>query len=91
MFVKEGAVISMLAEAVEQTEDAYGKDLEVRIYGTPDGDFELYEDDGKTFAYDKGNYRIRKLVVKNGVLSEIVVKDDAPAMFGKTTLKMMTK
>jgi alpha-glucosidase (family GH31 glycosyl hydrolase) len=86
LFVKEGAVIPMLAEVINNTEDAYGKNLEVRIYGRTDSSYDLYEDDGKSFAYSKGKFRIRRLVVKNGKLTEIIVRNNAPAMFGKAKL-----
>lgn len=86
LFVKEGAVIPMLAEDVNNTQDVYEKNLDVRIYGTPNGSFDLYEDDGKTFAYDKGEYRIRQLVVTNGKLTETIPKNNAPAMFGEARL-----
>lgn len=83
LFVKEGAVIPMLADKVVNTKKAYGQALEVRHYGKADGSFELYEDDGKTFDYDKGAYRLRKLTVANSAGREEVIKSDGPAMFGK--------
>jgi len=30
--------------------------LEIRYYGKTPGTFKLYDDDGETFAYEKGNY-----------------------------------
>ena len=84
LFVKEGAVIPMLTEAVNTTKDAYGHPLELRVYGKNGGSCELYEDDGKSFDYQQGKFRIRRLdVSKDGKLSEKVLKGDAPAMFGK--------
>ena len=63
LFVKEGALVPMLAENITQTREAYGAPLEVRHYGKSAGSFDLYEDDGKTFNYQKGVYRIRTLSV----------------------------
>ncbi len=84
LYVKDGAVIPMLTESVMNTSQAYGKDLEIRHYGTMDGTCELYEDDGKTFDYEKGVFSLRKINVsaqkQSGTVQQI--KSDSPAMFG---------
>ncbi len=83
LFVKEGALIPMLSEAVNTTEMARGHPLEVRVYGKSGGTFDLYEDDGVSFDYRQGKYRIRRLEVsREGKLTETIVKDSAPALFG---------
>ena len=85
LYVKEGAVIPMLAENILNTRDAYGMPLEVRHYGKQGGAFELYEDDGKTFDYEQGAYGLRTLSVtkKGDELKglEAVTKEGTP-MFG---------
>lgn len=97
LFVKEGAVIPMLTKAVNQTDKAYGHPLEVRFYGKTDGRFTLYEDDGKTFNYEKGQHRTRHLAVRKDQtgqfkLTEKITKKDGPVMFGPIEkLKVMTK
>ncbi len=84
LFVKEGAVIPMLSKAVKNSKEAYGHELEVRHYGAKAGVFRLYEDDGKTFDYEKGHYRIRQLRVdEHGKLSVKIITDNAPALFGE--------
>jgi alpha-glucosidase (family GH31 glycosyl hydrolase) len=97
LFVKEGAVIPMLTTAVNRTEEAYGHPIEVRHYGKIGGQFTLYEDDGKTFQYEKGRYRTRLLTVgedetgKFG-LTEKIAGDNEPAMFGPVErLEVMTR
>jgi len=97
LFVKEGAVIPMLTKAVNQTDKAYGHPLEVRFYGKTNGSFTLYEDDGKTFNYEKGQHRTRHLAVSKDQtgqfkLTEKITKKDGPVMFGSIEkLKVMTK
>ncbi|HIB87479.1 TPA: DUF5110 domain-containing protein [Candidatus Poribacteria bacterium] len=91
LFVKDGALIPMLSKDVLNTEEIQGCDLEVRHYGTIDGAFELYEDDGKSFDYEKGSYRIRSLSATEQGLRESVRKDDAAAMFGSVSLKRMSR
>jgi alpha-D-xyloside xylohydrolase len=89
LYVKEGAVIPMLKEVVGNTEKVYGQPLEVRHYGKSAGSAELYEDDGKTFDYDRGEFGRRKLtVVKDGngfKGSESVLESNGPEMFGPVT------
>ena len=96
LFVREGAVVPMLKEPAANAVQAYGRDLEVRWYGRAAGAFELYEDDGKTFDYESGKYRVRRLAVTmdgqgRPKLEEIILKDGAPPMFGRASLRIMTR
>ena len=96
LLVREGAVIPMLKEPVANTSRAYGQALEVRHYGTAPGTFDLFEDDGKTFDYERGRYRIRRLSVEAReagrlALRETLVRDGAAPMFGQAELRRMTR
>jgi alpha-D-xyloside xylohydrolase len=96
LLVREGAVIPMLKDAVTNTSRAYGQPIEIRHYGKAPGSFDLYEDDGKTFDYERGGYRVRRLRVHAGegggfALSELIVKDGAAPMFGAAELRAMTR
>ena len=96
LYAKEGAVIPMVKDTIANTDQAYGRDLEVLFFGKTGGSFDLYEDDGRTFDCDKGKYRVRRLTVKKNAggsfdLSESVVKDGGPALFGKTALRVMSR
>ncbi len=97
LFVKEGAIIPMLSKTVNNTKEAYGHPLEIRIYGNRQASYDLYEDDGTSFDYQQGNYRIRGLsTVRDDDdelrISETVIFDNAPSMFGPIqTVKFMTK
>jgi alpha-D-xyloside xylohydrolase len=86
----------MLKEPITNTSRAYGQALEVRHYGTAPGSFDLFEDDGKTFDYERGGYRIRRLSVEARAggrlaLRESVVRDGAEPMFGPAELRRMTR
>jgi alpha-D-xyloside xylohydrolase len=52
IFVKEGSIVPM-GPVVQSAADAEDP-LEVRIYGGKDADFQLYEDSGDGYAYEKG-------------------------------------
>jgi len=62
-----------------------------------DGRFTLYEDDGKTFNYEKGQYRTRQLTVRKDLagqfgLTEEITKETGPALFGPIEkLNVMTR
>lgn len=90
LFVKDGALIPMLSKEVLNTQEILGCDLEVRHYGTADGSFALYEDDGKSFDYERGSYRIRTLAVNADGLTETLSKENSAALFGAVALRRMS-
>lgn len=51
VFVRAGSVIPMASEAM-------GKTDEIHIYAGADGSFELYEDNGTDYEYEKGVYTL---------------------------------
>ena len=53
LYVKDGGIIPMVSEKSEKDSDFT---LEVRCYGKAEGRYVLYDDDGKTFAYERGEY-----------------------------------
>ena len=71
----------MLSNSVNNTREAQDLPLEVRHYGKEPGSFELYEDDGKTFDHEKGEFGLRSLRFENGKGSEAIVKN-GPRLFG---------
>ena len=59
LFVRAGTILP-LGEAIESTNQVQAI-AKVRVYPGADGDFMLYQDDGKTYAYEKGDSRITHL------------------------------
>jgi alpha-glucosidase (family GH31 glycosyl hydrolase) len=59
LFVRAGSVVP-LGSAIESTNQTQ-KIEKVRVYPGADADFTLYDDDGKTYAYEKGDNRITHL------------------------------
>jgi alpha-glucosidase len=61
VYVRESAIIPMQS-LVQTTADAPTDTLRVHIYnGTIPNSFVYYEDDGKSFAYEQGNYYKREI------------------------------
>ena len=59
LFVRAGSIIP-LGSAIESTHDTQSI-AHVKVYAGADGQFELYNDDGLTYAYEKGDSRITRL------------------------------
>jgi alpha-D-xyloside xylohydrolase len=96
LFVREGATIPLLTgdhNHVPATGEA--ADLELRHYGREPGTFELYDDDGTTFGYERGAFSWTPLTVTRAADGSLVgAQPTRPAgkPFGYRTLtwKMMT-
>lgn len=59
LFVRAGSIVP-LGEAIESTSQVQ-KLAKLRVYPGTDGDFTLYQDDGKTYGYEKGKFQITSL------------------------------
>ena len=57
VFVKAGSIIP-INKIVQYVGEQKEEELELRIYAGADADFELYEDDNKTYAYENGVYSL---------------------------------
>ena len=96
VYVKDGGIIPMLSQAPLRTpRSGEVSDLEIRHYGKANGTYRLYDDDGETFDYEKGEYTWREIKVerqKNGQLKGFISKPEKgkPNHYGKVTWKFMT-
>lgn len=59
LFVRAGSIVPTGSE-IENTSQQQ-KIARVRIYPGGDADFTVYSDDGTTYAYEKGDFKITKL------------------------------
>jgi alpha-D-xyloside xylohydrolase len=95
VYVKDGGIIPMMPVMMHAPKTGQKVDLEVRYYGSKPGVYSLYDDDGETFDYEKGNYSFRKItmVKKNGKLTGTVspALKGKPNNIGKVTFKAMTE
>ena len=65
LFVKDGAIIPMIQPRLHAPKNGGKLDLEVRYYGKSNGTFLLYDDDGETFNYERGEFSWTKLNVEH--------------------------
>jgi len=64
VFVKNGGIIPMQPPLLHTAKKGEKVAIEFRHYGDKDGSFEMYDDDGETFNYEKGDFSWRKVTVK---------------------------
>lgn len=55
LFVKAGAIIPY-GPQIEHSSEKQADEITLYVYGGKDGKFTLYEDDGETYNYEKGEY-----------------------------------
>ena len=91
VYVKDGGIIPMMPARLQAPKAGEKVDLEIRYYGERPGRYLLYDDDGETFNYEKGEYSFREIKVENkkGTISPAV--DDKPNTVRNVTWNFMTK
>lgn len=78
LFVKDGTII-VLNEDREKVEKSYDS-YEIRVYGDKKAETTIYEDDGESYAYEKGEYNIIKIIAECGkidIINEKIAYDEA--------------
>jgi alpha-glucosidase (family GH31 glycosyl hydrolase) len=88
LFVRNGGIIPMIPVHRHAPEAGQKLILELRHYGDAEGSFNLYDDDGRTFNYEKGEYSFTQLSVKKdkkGMLKGVVNFPEKGKPFGYTS------
>ena len=95
VYVKDGGVVPMMPAMLHAPKVGQKVDLEIRYYGEKPAKYELYDDDGETFNYEKGDYSLRIITVvhENGKVKGSMSKaaKGKPDNIGKVSFKMMTE
>jgi alpha-D-xyloside xylohydrolase len=91
LFVKNGGIIPMMPAIRQTSEWKKNTSLEIRVYGNDAGRFILYDDDGKTFDFENGNYTTKMLQVKNGKGFIENLHDSENWIYGEISWKFMSK
>ncbi len=95
VFVKDGAIIPLMPPLLHAPKGGQKVDLEIRHYGEKPGRYLLYDDDGETYDYEKGQFSWREIKVenqKNGQLKGSISKAEKskPDTVGKVTWRFMS-
>jgi alpha-D-xyloside xylohydrolase len=96
VFVRNGGIVPMMPAMMHAPAAGQKVDLEIRYYGSAPGNYQLYDDDGETFDYEKGIFSWRKITVspdKKGKMQGTISKAEKgkPDNIGKVTWKLMTE
>ncbi|MCB9208908.1 MAG: glycoside hydrolase family 31 protein [Ignavibacteriales bacterium] len=74
LFVKDGGIIPMIKPRLHMPNKGEKIELEIRHYGKSESSFMLYDDDGETFNYEKGEYSWTELSAINSIDNQLVGK-----------------
>jgi alpha-D-xyloside xylohydrolase len=95
VYVKDGGIIPLMPAMLHAPKAGEKVDIEIRHYGEKPGRYLLYDDDGETFNYEKGDYTWREIKIEKdkkqqwkGTISSPVM--NKPNTIGKITWKFMT-
>jgi alpha-glucosidase (family GH31 glycosyl hydrolase) len=96
VFVKDGGIIPMMPAALHAPRSGAKTDIEIRHYGQKNGNYNLYDDDGETFAYEKGAFTWRTVKVERqpgGQLKGSISapENGRPNTIGNVTWRFMTE
>ena len=93
VFVRDGGVIPM----TNSNTVAEGKyDLIIKHYGEKEASYRLYDDDGKTYDYERGAYSWRTVTIKRDKNGQLVgaisaIEKGKPNNIGKVSWEFKTK
>lgn len=95
VYVKDGGIIPMMKPMLHAPKAGEKVDLEIRHYGASASTYNLYDDDGETYNYEKGDYSWRQITVTRdagGTLTGTIASAQAgkPNTVGNVTFKFMT-
>jgi alpha-glucosidase (family GH31 glycosyl hydrolase) len=95
VYVKDGGIVPMMPPLLHAPKAGEKVDIEIRHYGEQPGKYLLYDDDGETFNYEKGNYSWRTIATEKdkkgnwkGTIS--IAENGKPNTIGNVTWKFMT-
>ncbi len=96
VYVKDGGIIPMMKPMLHAPLPGEKVDLTVRYYGEKPGKYMLYDDDGETYNYEKGDYSWREIKVEKDKAGKLKGSISAPVKgkpntVGNVSFEYMTK
>jgi len=96
LYVKDGAIIPMIPAVLHTPKPGEVLPLELRHYGESNGNLSLYDDDGETFNYEKGNFMTYSFSATKSYDGKWIKKEDIhnknkmPQQYDRFTWNFMT-
>lgn len=96
VYVKDGGIVPLMKPRLRSPKAGEKVDIEIRYFGTKNGKYNLYDDDGETFNYEKGDYSWRQISIEkqpsgNFIRNISAAKPGKPDNLGNITWKHMTE
>ena len=96
VYVKDGGIVPLMPARLHAPKAGEKVPIEIRYYGGGPGAYRLYDDDGETFDYEKGQYSFREIKVvkgKDGKLRGSISPPEKgrPNTIEKVTFTFMTR
>jgi alpha-glucosidase (family GH31 glycosyl hydrolase) len=95
LFVKDGGIIPMIPSVLKTPAIQEKLPLKIRYYGVSEGRFQLYDDDGETFNYEKSQYTWTSLEVKKDkqgrLIGNTIPLKNLPVAYNQLEWEYMTK
>lgn len=96
VYVKDGGIIPMMDSRLHAPSPDEKVDLTIRHYGEKEGNYQLYDDDGVTFDYEKGMYSWRRVLIKKNAKGQLFgeisgAQNGKPNTYGRVKFEFMTK
>lgn len=96
VYVKDGGIVPMMKPMLHAPLPGEKVDLNVRYYGEKPGKYMLYDDDGESYNYEKGDYSWREIKVERDKSGKLKGSISAPIKgkpntVGNVTFEYMTK
>jgi alpha-D-xyloside xylohydrolase len=96
VYVRDGGIIPMFEPSQSAAKSGDKQNLIIRFYGKLTSTYQLYDDDGETYDYDKGAFSWRQISVtagKDGRFKGTVSKPEKskPDNIGKVNFQWMTE
>jgi alpha-D-xyloside xylohydrolase len=95
VYVKDGGIIPYMPAMLHAPKAGEKFDIEVHYYGTKNNIYKLYDDDGESYDYEKGQYSWREIKVERQASGEMKgnispAEKGKPNNIGNVTWKFMT-
>jgi len=96
VYVKDGGIIPMMKPMLHAPLPNEKVDLNIRYYGEKPAKYMLYDDDGESYNYEKGDYSWREIKVERDKSGKLMGSISAPVKgkpntVGNVTFEYMTK
>ncbi|MDO6809945.1 glycoside hydrolase family 31 protein [Zobellia galactanivorans] len=91
LFVRDGGIIPMIPPIRQTSEWKEGTPLTLRVYGNAPAEFILYDDDGKSYDFEKGKYTTKLLKADKGVGQIKDLQNNSSWTYGEIHWEFMTK